>query len=80
MISNFELEGNPAIDAIKSRVHSVNYDPTDEQITALIESLAEKGIGDLKPKVCQEVAEHVIGECHRLDYRPSLRGHSGCPR
>jgi len=69
MISNFELEVN----AIKSRVHSVNYDPTDEQIAALIESLAEKGLSGLTPKTCQRVAEHVLSECLRLDYRPEVR-------
>jgi hypothetical protein len=73
MVSNFELEGNAAIDAIKSRVHAVNYDPTDEQITALIESLSERGLKRLSSKICQEVAAHVLNECQRLDYRPEVR-------
>ena len=73
MISNLGLEGNATIDAIKSRVHSFNYDPTDEQITALILSLACKGLHGLKPEICQEVADHTLAECQRLNYRPEVR-------
>jgi hypothetical protein len=73
MVSNFELQGNAAIDAIKSRVHTYNYDPTDEQIAALILSLAERGLHGLTPDVSREVAQHVLAECQRLDYRPEVR-------
>ncbi len=73
MISNLELHGDARIDAIKSRVHSLNYDPTDEQITALILSLAEKGLRGLSPAVSREVAHHVLAECQRLNYRPEVR-------
>ena len=73
MISNLELRGDARIDAIKSRVHSFNYDPTDEQIASLILSLAQKGLRGLSPEISREVASHVLAECQRLDYRPEVR-------
>jgi len=73
MISNLELDGNGTIDAIRSRVHGFNYDPTDEQISALICSLAGEGLHGLDPETCNEVAAHTLAECQRLDYRPEVR-------
>jgi len=73
MISNLELHGGATIDAIKSRVQTLNYDPTDEQLQALILHLAEKGLQGFSPTVCVRVAKYVLAECQRLNYRPEIR-------
>ena len=40
IISNLELHATPLMEALKSRVHYLNYDPTDEQIAALMRAIA----------------------------------------
>ena len=42
-ISNLELHGNAVMDALKSRFQPLNYDPTNEQIMALMHDIASRG-------------------------------------
>lgn len=76
-ISNLELHGNEITEAIKNRVHCLNYDPTDEQITALILDIAERGFQfkdrGMSPNECHEVASYLLEECRRLNHRPDVR-------
>lgn len=69
-ISNLELHETPLLQALKSRVHYLRYEPTDEQIAALILEIASKGLPAQRPLLssseCKEVAEFVIQESQRL--------------
>jgi hypothetical protein len=72
-ISNRELHDDELLNALKSRVHTPNYDPSDAQLGALMLDLADQGWPAGRPTVpaaeCREVARLVIGVMLRL----------GCP-
>ena len=42
-ISNKELHDDELLGAFKSRVHTLNYDPTDAQLGALMLDIADRG-------------------------------------
>lgn len=77
MVSNLELHDSPVLEALKSRVHVLRYDPTDEQVAALMRRIASKGWPAAAPRVpageCLEVAEFLIAESGRLGVRLDLR-------
>lgn len=73
LISNLELHAAPLLEALKSRVHYLHYNPTDEQIIALMRAIARKGWNGISPQECGEIAAFVIEKsqafgCH-LDLR-----------
>jgi hypothetical protein len=68
-ISNRELHTDELLSAFKSRVNTLNYDPSDAQLGALILDIAERGWGSVQPADAGAVARFVIGEMLRL----------GCP-
>lgn len=76
-ISNRELHDDEMLGAFKSRVHTLNYDPTDTQLGALMIDLAECGshIGrsEVVPEEARLVAHFLIGEMLRLACRFDLR-------
>ena len=76
-ISNRELHDDEMLGAFKSRVHTLNYDPTDTQLGALMLDLAECGshIGrsEVGPEEACLVAHFLIGEMLRLACRFDLR-------
>lgn len=76
-ISNLELHSAPLLEALKSRVHYLHYDPSDEQMAALMRQVASKGWPDKCPRLsaveCLEVAEFLIAESRRLDVRLDMR-------
>jgi hypothetical protein len=76
-ISNRELHDDELLLAFKSRVHTLNYDPSDAQLGALMLGLAEMGWPADRPTVpaaeCREVARFLIGEMLRLGCRFDLR-------
>jgi hypothetical protein len=78
-ISNRELHDDELLGAFKSRVHTLNYDPTDAQLGALMLCIADGGwpLGsanpELRPEVARTVAHYLIGEMLRLDCRFDLR-------
>ena len=76
-ISNLELRSAPLIQAIKSRVHYLRYEPTDEQLAALMRAIALKGWSagqlDMTPLECEEVVSYLIVESERLGCRLDLR-------
>ena len=76
-ISNLELHREPVLAALKSRVNYLKYDPTDQQLEAMMMDVAKKGwmapAGEMKPTECLEVAEFLIIESHRLKVRLDMR-------
>ena len=76
-ISNLELSTDPVLEALKSRVNYLKYDPTAQEIEALMQKIASKGwentAGTMTPKECREVADFLIAESHRLKVRLDIR-------
>jgi hypothetical protein len=78
-ISNRELHDDELLGAFKSRVHTLNYDPTDAQLGALMLDLADRGwpFGSVNPEIGPEaartVAHYLIGEMLRLSCPFDLR-------
>ena len=72
-ITNRELHDDELLGAFKSRVHTLNYDPPDAQLGALMPALAEFGNHGVRPEEATEVARFVIGEMLRLECRFDLR-------
>jgi hypothetical protein len=77
-ISNRELHGDEMFRALKSRVHTLNYDPSDAQLGALMLGIAElgwphSGQMEINPEEARTVAHFLIGEMLRLRCRFDLR-------
>lgn len=76
-ISNLELHSAPVLEALKSRVHYLNYSPSDEQIGAMMLHVSSLGwpaaIPAMSPEECAEVATYLIAESRRLDVRLDMR-------
>ena len=76
-ISNLELHGDELISAIKSRVQTLNYNPTDEQISALMRLIASNGFAvdgeRMSPTECGKVVEFLLDRCKSLNTRPDVR-------
>lgn len=77
-ISNRELHDDELLGAFKSRVHTLDYDPSDAQLGALMLGIAELGwpnIGqpEISPDETRTVAHFLIGEMLRLGCRFDLR-------
>jgi hypothetical protein len=60
-ISNRELHDDELLGAFKSRVHTLNYDPTDAQLGALMLDIADRGwpCGTANPEIGPEAARAV---------------------
>ena len=78
-ISNRELHDDELLGAFKSRVHTLNYDPTDAQLGALMLDIADRGwpCGSANPEIGPEAARtvacYLIGEMLRLSCPFDLR-------
>lgn len=76
-VSNRELHDDELLGAFKSRVHTLNYDPPDAQLGALMLEIAGHGWPAARPSIasgeCVEVAAFLIGEMLRLGCRFDLR-------
>lgn len=72
-VSNLELHGNEVMEALKSRIHCLNYNPSDEQIIALLRYISEQGRSGLSPEECSEVCEYLLEECEERNVRPDVR-------
>ena len=72
-ISNRELHDTELHEAFKSRVHVLNYDPSDEQLGALMLDIADRGWPEgsdnpeISPEAARTVAHYLIGEMLRLE-------------
>jgi len=72
-ISNRELHDDELLGAFKSRVHTLNYAPSDAQLGALMLDLAERGALPVPPEEALEVARFVIEAMLRQGCRFDLR-------
>jgi len=72
-ITNRELHDEELLGAFKSRVHTLNYDPSDAQLGALMLAIAEFGNHGINPGEATEIARFVIGEMLRTQCRFDLR-------
>src|SRR5262249_5548461 len=77
-VSNRLLHDDELLGAFKSRVHTLNYDPSDAQLGALMLGLAELGWPhtsrqEIAPEETRTVAHFLIGEMLRLGCRFDLR-------
>ena len=76
-ISNRELHDDDLLGAFKSRVHTLNYDPSDAQLGALMLDIADRGWPPPRPAIepedAHDVARFLIGEMLRLGCRFDLR-------
>jgi hypothetical protein len=78
-ISNKELHDDEMLGAFKSRVHTLNYDPTDAQLGALMLSVADRGWPagsenpSIDPDAARTITHYLIGEMLRLDCHFDLR-------
>ena len=78
-ISNRELHDDELLGAFKSRVHTLNYDPTDAQLGALMLDLADRGwpVGsshpEINPETARMIAQYLIGEMLRVSCPFDLR-------
>jgi hypothetical protein len=74
-ISNLPLAGRhrEALAALGDRVPVLAYEPSDEQVAALILRLAQEGAGGVRPDAAREVAEYLLGQCKLRGVRPSVR-------
>lgn len=78
-ISNRELHDDELLGAFKSRIHTLNYDPTDAQLGALMLDIADRGWPagsgnpEIDPEAARMVAHYLIGESLRLSCRFDLR-------
>jgi hypothetical protein len=75
VISNVALDGHhpEILAAIRDRVNMINYEPSDEQIEALIRRIADQGHRGIAPMNCLKVAVFLLEECRRREIRPSVR-------
>ena len=73
VISNLPLGQDPVLKALQSRVVTLEFEPTDEQLAAFMRHLAEKGFKDMTPAECSEVVEFIITESKNCDHRLDLR-------
>jgi hypothetical protein len=76
-VSNRELHDKELLAAFKSRVHVLNYNPSNAQLGALMLGLAEMGWPADRPTLsaaeCKEVARFVISELLRRECPFDLR-------
>lgn len=76
-ISNLDLPHDPMVDAIRSRVHTHKYDPSDGQIASLMKHIAAQGFHfrqeTMSVAECEVVVDHLLRECDRLGCRPDIR-------
>jgi hypothetical protein len=72
-ISNRLLHGDELLEAFKSPVHVLNYNPTDAQLGALMLDIAKRGHQGIPPAEATKVAQHLLSEMLRLGCRFDLR-------
>lgn len=74
-ISNLPLDGHhhAILRALRDRVFTINYEPSDEQIIALIQHIASTGLNGVPSVSCLKVCIFLLNECQLRDVRPSVR-------
>ena len=72
-ISNRPLHRDPVADAVASRVRSLEHEPNEEMIAAVMRNEALKGFKGLLAAECREVVEYVVEQSRQCQYRLDLR-------
>jgi hypothetical protein len=78
-VSNKKLHDDELLGAFKSRIHTLNYDPTDAQLGAPLLDISDRGWPsgssnpEIEPESAGAVTHYLIGEMLRLDRRFDLR-------
>ena len=74
-LSNLALDGRhkEILAALRDRINVIHFDPTDDQIKALIFKLADDGVGGANAKDARMVATFLLEECDKHKIRPSVR-------
>ncbi len=74
-ISNLSLEGHrqEVLAALVDRVNIIHYEPSDDEIIALILRLADDGVDGVSPTDARMVANYLVSECRKRGIRPSVR-------
>lgn len=74
-ISNLPLDGHHGeiLRALRDRVYTINYEPTDEQVIALLHHVASSGINGVPPDKSLQVCHFLVYECRAREIRPSVR-------
>jgi hypothetical protein len=74
-ISNLGLEEhrNDVIKALRDRVYVQRFDPTPEQVAALIHEIAKEGPAGVAAEDATTVAEFLVAECRRQGTRLTIR-------
>lgn len=75
-ISNLQFSSTPRLGAVRSRLQYVAYEPSEEQIVALMRQLASQGQDDLTPDECSTVAEFVRAQTHQRELPLDLRNYT----
>jgi hypothetical protein len=77
MVANCPLDDIPQLRALKTRVPVIRFQPTNEEIAALMRDIARQGHRHgpdvLSPEHCLEVAEEIIARSRRLQRNLDLR-------
>ncbi len=73
LIANCPLENVPALRALKTRIASVHYAPTNQELAALMRDIASKGYGKLDSGKCLEVANEILQRSTKLERNLDLR-------
>lgn len=74
-ISNLSLlqHNREVLNALNDRVQVLEYDPTDEEIEAVIFDIAKTGPRGITPAEAASAAEVLLRECRTAGVRPSIR-------
>jgi hypothetical protein len=74
-ISNRPLDSHSdeVLAALDDRVFVLGYEPSDEQIVALIYHIADRGVRGISANECRTVATFLIDGCRCRNIRPSMR-------
>ena len=77
LISNLDLHAAPLLNALKSRIHYLKYNPGDAQISALMRDIASRGWPAGSPTITpiesMYIADFLIEESQKRGYRLDLR-------
>jgi len=77
IVANCELPNTPQLQALKSRIVSVHYQPTNEEVKAKMRDICRTGYvhdnHSLSPQECLEVVHQIIERSERLRRNLDLR-------
>jgi hypothetical protein len=77
LVANCGLVDSPQLRALKTRIPTLNFRPTNEEIAAKMRQIASKGHNHLQfslnPEKCKEVAQAIIERTTRLQRNLDLR-------